>query len=468
MSRAADLSAAIDVTAMLEGGTVAIDGTLAAPEAGGGPLTQAFDGTVDADLADLSVLSGLAGRPLGGALDATATGTVRGDLALLDLTVDATGTDLALGLPEVDPLLRGATRVAGTVAAPRTARRPWTSTPRWPPGTASVDRHARPRRRGLGLHRRRRGGPARPRAALRARRAAARRRADGHRLRDRSARPHGPRHHLRRDQPRPAHRHRAGSTRSSPGAGTVSGQVERSPEGGIALALVADTPLLDADVAGTFMDDAGNARFDVSVAEVASLLPGLSGPASAVGTATRAADGTITVDADATAPGAAAQRAGNRRAAGRRATASRARPTSRSPTSPPTARWSGSPSRAASTRRSRARSCPRSTASTSAIDATATNLSPGDPTLAALLAGTGTVTGRVVRDEGGLAARGPAGALPEPLGRRRRDAGGRHHRHDLRRAPRRRGPLHRRHLGPGDGHRHAPPSPAGPRRSTPT
>ncbi|MCE6961066.1 translocation/assembly module TamB domain-containing protein [Cereibacter sphaeroides] len=73
-------------------------------------LTVAGDASVRFD--DLSRFSGLAGRPLGG----RGTATVSGSTSLISGAIDAqatvTGTDLAVGLPEVDNLLKGESRVA--------------------------------------------------------------------------------------------------------------------------------------------------------------------------------------------------------------------------------------------------------------------------------------------------------------------------------------------------------------------
>jgi translocation and assembly module TamB len=62
---------------------------------------------------DLAVLSGLAGRPLGGAVDMRATGSVTPLSGGFDLAFDGGTTNLALGDPRLDGLLAGATTVAG-------------------------------------------------------------------------------------------------------------------------------------------------------------------------------------------------------------------------------------------------------------------------------------------------------------------------------------------------------------------
>ncbi|HVH02195.1 MAG TPA: translocation/assembly module TamB domain-containing protein [Amaricoccus sp.] len=64
-------------------------------------------------VADLAVLSGLAQRSLGGAIDLRAVGGVTPLSGGFDLTFDGGTTDLSLGVPQLDGLLAGATAVSG-------------------------------------------------------------------------------------------------------------------------------------------------------------------------------------------------------------------------------------------------------------------------------------------------------------------------------------------------------------------
>lgn len=63
----------------------------------------------------LMPFSGLAGRPLGGALDLRATGTVRPVGGSFDLTIDSSAQDLAVGIDAADNLLSGTTTITGRV-----------------------------------------------------------------------------------------------------------------------------------------------------------------------------------------------------------------------------------------------------------------------------------------------------------------------------------------------------------------
>ncbi len=88
----ADLTAAGSVTGLGETPRVAADLT--------------------ARIADLTPYSGLAGRPLEGSISLEAKGETGFDLKEAQVTLDATGDGLAIGLDKVDPLLDGQTRVA--------------------------------------------------------------------------------------------------------------------------------------------------------------------------------------------------------------------------------------------------------------------------------------------------------------------------------------------------------------------
>jgi translocation and assembly module TamB len=62
---------------------------------------------------DLAILSGLAGRDLGGAVSVRATGSVSPFAGGFDLTFDGGATELRVGNPPIDPLLAGASTISG-------------------------------------------------------------------------------------------------------------------------------------------------------------------------------------------------------------------------------------------------------------------------------------------------------------------------------------------------------------------
>ncbi len=72
-----------------------------------------YTGTTALRVSDLSPLSGLAGRDLGGSVDLTAEGVIGPLTGAIDLALDGTATDLLLGDPRLDALLAGETRLSG-------------------------------------------------------------------------------------------------------------------------------------------------------------------------------------------------------------------------------------------------------------------------------------------------------------------------------------------------------------------
>ncbi|SDY35492.1 translocation/assembly module TamB domain-containing protein [Citreimonas salinaria] len=99
----------VDIDAGGPGGIAAtIDGTIE-PDTPQGPR---FEGAIDASIDQLSALSRIAGRPLGGAVSLTATGTVTPQAPAFDLETEIVARDLSLGLADVDSLLRGRTEIA--------------------------------------------------------------------------------------------------------------------------------------------------------------------------------------------------------------------------------------------------------------------------------------------------------------------------------------------------------------------
>lgn len=71
----------------------------------------ALSGQIKAQVANLSRLSGLAGRPLGGAGQVTAAGSFSPLTGAFDGTAAVLGTDLSAGIAEVDGLLKGQSQV---------------------------------------------------------------------------------------------------------------------------------------------------------------------------------------------------------------------------------------------------------------------------------------------------------------------------------------------------------------------
>ncbi len=74
-------------------------------------------------IADLAIFAGIADRPLGGAVNLRANGSVTPLSGGFDLTFDGGATDLVLGEPRLDPLLAGETRVSGRAVRDETGVR---------------------------------------------------------------------------------------------------------------------------------------------------------------------------------------------------------------------------------------------------------------------------------------------------------------------------------------------------------
>jgi len=72
-----------------------------------------YSGTTALNISDLSPLSGLAGRDLGGSVDLSAEGEIGPLTGAIDLALDGTASDLMLGDPRLNALLDGETRVSG-------------------------------------------------------------------------------------------------------------------------------------------------------------------------------------------------------------------------------------------------------------------------------------------------------------------------------------------------------------------
>ena len=74
--------------------------------------TPTVEGRIAANGSDLSLLSGLAGRPLAGTLDLIAEGGAKADLTEVRIDGSANGQDISVGIAEVDRLLSGAITLA--------------------------------------------------------------------------------------------------------------------------------------------------------------------------------------------------------------------------------------------------------------------------------------------------------------------------------------------------------------------
>lgn len=105
---------AVRAEAAALGATAVVDGRVD-DIASGVPLVS---GTARLDGLDLARLAGLAGRPLAGRLSAAVEGTAKTDQSQFDVAADVTGAGLALGIAEVDQVLRGTTTVRLAAAKP--------------------------------------------------------------------------------------------------------------------------------------------------------------------------------------------------------------------------------------------------------------------------------------------------------------------------------------------------------------
>ncbi len=107
--RGLDGVAAIDVTATASGANADVDITIA-------PETNAVSGTIQAAVADLADYASLIGQPVSGGVDATVVGDLTPDLSSFDLQIDVATRDLATGIAQADPLLAGAGTLQATAS----------------------------------------------------------------------------------------------------------------------------------------------------------------------------------------------------------------------------------------------------------------------------------------------------------------------------------------------------------------
>lgn len=99
--------------------TATLGGAQIGPLADGLPLT----GQLTARLGDLARFDALAGRPLQGAAEAKVSGRIETLSRGFDLAVQLDGQDLAIGQPQLDGLLRGATRLSAKLRRDETGLR---------------------------------------------------------------------------------------------------------------------------------------------------------------------------------------------------------------------------------------------------------------------------------------------------------------------------------------------------------
>ncbi|KAA9008080.1 translocation/assembly module TamB domain-containing protein [Histidinibacterium aquaticum] len=104
--RSPDGSIDVDMQLTAPEATAQIDAIVAPPEQG-----YTTTGTVTADIDSLAPYAELAGRPISGAIELTAEGSVDPTRRFFDLQVSATTQDLETGIERLDPLLDGAGRL---------------------------------------------------------------------------------------------------------------------------------------------------------------------------------------------------------------------------------------------------------------------------------------------------------------------------------------------------------------------
>jgi translocation and assembly module TamB len=389
----------LDLDATLPGGTARVEGRL---------LTEArrFEGRVAADIADLSPFGALAGRELAGALAFEASGAAAlepttldltvPDFATLDIALEARALGLRLGLPALDPLLAGATTVAGRVARAEDGRLVLDLDLGLPAATAALDGRLDPATGEFRGELAAEAADLAPFGALAGRElgGAATLRATGAARPDLSV--------LDISVAATTRDLRLGLPQADPllaGAGSLAGRIERAGGGeGFALSLTARLPRLAAAAEGVFAADGGEGRFDVTLPDIAPLLPGLTGAARATGTIARGAGGGIELAAGLDAPGATARLDATIDPASFEATGTAAIAVAELR---PWGALAGRPLGGALEASARGRLRPDLSSFALDVAARARDLDPGDATAARLLAGEGSVTARLSRAGGG-------------------------------------------------------------------
>lgn len=96
--------------------TARIDGEGLLVDLVGALSNGAFSGRAALQIAQLATFSGIAGRELGGQVDTSVSGQVNPLTGAFSVTLDGSAQDLAVGVPQVDPLLTGDVQLAGLIA----------------------------------------------------------------------------------------------------------------------------------------------------------------------------------------------------------------------------------------------------------------------------------------------------------------------------------------------------------------
>lgn len=186
------------------------------------------------------------------------------------------------------------------------------------------------------------------------------------------------------------------------GDGQIAGRIRRDGTGpfeieGLSLA----TPALQLAADGQTDGSAGDLSFRADLTDAGLIAPGLQGPASAEGTAARGSDGRLTADLSATAPGTALTLTAATDGADPMAGLTAQLTLSAADLAPFSA-LAGRPLSGAVTLNAAGRATLSDGTLTATVDATTRDLNPGQADLARLLAGQGTLAGRIERTAAGL------------------------------------------------------------------
>ena len=109
-SPAPDNATAVTARALGAGVDIAADVVVAAAA-----QNREITGELQASVADLAAYADLVGQPIAGAIDLRASGALQPDLTGFDAQLNLRSTDLAAGIPTLDPLLAGDGQINATV-----------------------------------------------------------------------------------------------------------------------------------------------------------------------------------------------------------------------------------------------------------------------------------------------------------------------------------------------------------------
>ncbi|PYE84134.1 translocation/assembly module TamB domain-containing protein [Pseudoroseicyclus aestuarii] len=160
------------------------------------------------------------------------------------------------------------------------------------------------------------------------------------------------------------------------------------------------SPQLTASGSADIEDGQGTAQIDARLAEIGLFTPGLSGPATVTGTLGSGTDGSYTFDLDGTAPGTVLSASGNIADSGNGLVIT-TDASARADNLVPFSQLAGRPLAGSVSADVSGSVAADLSQLDMAIDASASGLDVGIPAVAQLLAGTGTVTGRILREDGG-------------------------------------------------------------------